>query len=74
MLPETMFVMERVRHMQAVKGNAKLADPLENWPSTRLERAALWFSRWVNGSEKFRRDNAASGEAGAGELRLCKRG
>lgn len=73
MLPETMFVMERVRHMQAVKGGARLADPLENWPSTRLERAALWFSRWVNGWEEFPRPDAVSGEAAAGELRLCKR-
>ncbi len=73
MLPETMFVTERVGRTQAASEAKTLADPLENWPSTRLDRVALWFSRCVNGWPEFPSPKSASEGDDAGELHLCKR-
>jgi hypothetical protein len=73
MLPETMFVMERARRILAASDAKTLADPLENWPSTKLDRAALWFSRCVNDWQGFSSPKSATEGDSAGELRLCKR-
>lgn len=60
MLPETMFVMERIRRNEAEKCKSAFADPLKDWPSTRLDYAALWFSgrmnAWEGSRSRKRRD------------------
>ena len=55
MLPETIFVMERIHRQARSRGGKGCETCFDNWPSTRLERTAVLLSRWMDGWTGFRR-------------------
>lgn len=66
MLPETMFVLERMRRARLSEDASAPDDQLSNWPSTRLEKAILWCLQRMSVWEGFRWGKSGDGEDGSG--------
>ncbi|MDP9733292.1 UNVERIFIED_ORG: hypothetical protein QE446_002755 [Rhizobium sp. SORGH_AS260] len=43
MLPETMFLMEKIRHMEIRRGRGGCVSEWENWPCSPLDRLVVFL-------------------------------
>ncbi len=53
MLPETMFLIERMRRNRGVGRPESEEFQFANWPSTRLERAVFWSLCRIDACKRF---------------------